>query len=59
LPTGEGLFAFNTSDEAAAAIESVNRDYPRHCRAARALAQEYFDSDKVLGGLLRRIGVAT
>jgi hypothetical protein len=58
LPTGEGLFAFNTVDEAAAAIEVMNRDYRRHCRAARALAEEYFDSDKVIGTLLRRIGVA-
>jgi hypothetical protein len=58
LPTGEGLFAFNTVDDAAAAIEVMNGDYPRHCRAARALAEEYFGSDKVLGTLLRRIGVA-
>jgi hypothetical protein len=38
LPDGEGLFRFRSLDEAAAAIGSVNADYPRHSRAARALA---------------------
>ncbi len=54
LPTHEGLLTFNTVDEAAAAIRQVNTDYERHCRAARRVAEEYFDSDKVLGDLLRR-----
>jgi hypothetical protein len=58
LPTGEGLFAFATAEEAAAAVTEVSRDYARHCRAARALAETHFDSDKVLGTLLRGIGVA-
>ncbi len=58
LPTGAGLFAFETSDEALASIEALNRDYPRHARAARAIAEEYFDSDKVLDRLLDKLGVA-
>jgi hypothetical protein len=58
LPTGKGLLAFENAQQAAAAVEAVGRDYGRHCLAARALAEEYFDSDKVLGRLLRRIGVA-
>lgn len=57
LPTGEGLFAFSTLDEAVAAIERINADYPRHSRAARALAREHFDSDVVLGRLLADLGV--
>ena len=57
LPTGEGLLAFETAEQAAAAVEAVNRDYARHCRAARALAEKYFDSDNVLSWLLSRIGV--
>jgi hypothetical protein len=56
LPTGHGLFAFHTLEDALAGIEALNSDYPRHARAARALAEEYFDSDRVLTGLLRRIG---
>jgi hypothetical protein len=54
LPCGEGLLAFRTPDEAAAAVAAVNRDYERHCKAARRIAEEFFDSDKVLGGLLER-----
>jgi hypothetical protein len=55
LPTGEGLFAFATEDEALVAIEELNRDYPRHSAAARELAEEYFDSDKVLARLLEAV----
>jgi hypothetical protein len=58
LPTGEGLFAFNTVDEAAAAVEAVVGHYPRHCRRARELAEEYFRSELVLGTLLDLAGAA-
>ena len=53
VPTGEGLFAFETVEEAAAALDEVNRDYVRHCRAARRIALEYFAADRVLGRLCR------
>ena len=56
LPTGEGLFAFERSDEVLTGIEALRRDYTRHAQAARAIAEEYFDSDKVLARLLQRIG---
>ena len=52
LPVGEGLCAFRSADEAADQIRRVAGDYPRHTRAARAIAEEYFDSDKVLSRLL-------
>jgi hypothetical protein len=52
LPVGEGLLAFNDLDGAIAGIEQVERDYGRHSRAARAIAAEYFDSDKVLTRLI-------
>jgi hypothetical protein len=57
LPTEAGLFAFQSADDVLAAIEEVNADYSRHARAARALAEEFFDSDKVLSRFLERIGV--
>ncbi len=57
LPTGTGLFAFETSDEVLASIEALKSDYARHARAARAIAEEYFDSDKVLSRLLRKLSV--
>ncbi len=56
LPVGAGLFAFETIDEALASIEALNGDYDRHARAARAVAEEYFDSDRVLGQLLDALG---
>lgn len=52
LPNGEGLFRFTTMEDAAIALEAVNADYERHCRAARELAETYFDARKVLGRLL-------
>jgi hypothetical protein len=46
------LLAFTTVDEAAAAIREVEGDYAQHSKAARALAEEYFDSDRVLTRLI-------
>ncbi len=57
VPTGRGLFAFSTCEEAAAAIEEINRDYPDHCRAAREIAAGYFSSDHVLAELCRDVGL--
>lgn len=57
-PTGEGLLTFCTLEEAAAGVEAINGDYARHSKAARAIAVEYFDSDKVLLQLLVKLGVA-
>jgi hypothetical protein len=57
-PTDAGLLAFGTFDEVLAGVEELYRDYARHARAARALAEECFASDKVLGRLLGKLGVA-
>jgi hypothetical protein len=56
-PTGEGLITFSTLEEAAAGVEAINSDYTRHARAAREIAMEYFDSDKVLTRLLNKLGL--
>jgi hypothetical protein len=53
VPTGAGLLAFQTVEEAAAALDEVNRDYATHCRAARAIAEEYFSAERVLGRLCK------
>lgn len=57
LPTGEGLFAFSALDEAAEAMGRIRADYPRHSRAAREVAREHLDSDRVLPRLLDAAGV--
>jgi hypothetical protein len=55
LPTGQGLFAFSDEDGALAAVDQLQRDYASHSRAARKLAEEYLDSDRVLTRLLEGI----
>ncbi len=39
------------------AVERINSDYERYCRAARALAQEFFSYDVVLPRLLASVGL--
>lgn len=46
------------SAQAAYFHQDLDRDYPRLARAARTLAEEHFDSDKVLSRLLERIEAA-
>jgi hypothetical protein len=58
LPTGEGLLTFADTDGAAAAVDELRADYPRHAAAARALAEAYLDSDRVLTRLLEAAAVA-
>ena len=58
LPTGEGLFAFDTPDAALGAIDAINTHYRRHCQRARDLAVGYFGAELVLGRFLERIGAA-
>jgi hypothetical protein len=57
LPTGEGLFSVTTAAEAAEAIGAIRRDYARHAKAARSLAEEHFGSDSVARRVLREAGV--
>jgi hypothetical protein len=52
FPERRGVLTFSNIDEAAAAIDSVNRDYAGHRQAARQLALQHFHSDVVLSGLL-------
>ncbi|MEN8181693.1 MAG: tetratricopeptide repeat protein [Myxococcota bacterium] len=52
LPDGEGMFRFKSIQEAAQALERINADYPRHCRAARELAEAYFDANQAAERIL-------
>ena len=52
LPNGEGMFRFSTLDQAAAALETIHADYEKHCRAARRIAETYFDARKITGEIL-------
>jgi hypothetical protein len=52
LPNGEGIFRFLTLNEAADALATINADYERHCRAAREIAESFFDARQVLERIL-------
>jgi hypothetical protein len=52
LPNGEGLFRFATIEEAIGGLEAVNADYERHCRAARDVAETYFDGEQIVAQIL-------
>lgn len=58
LPSGCGLLAWRTLDEAVAAVESVLAAPARHASAATAIARDYFDSDQVLTRLLDELDAA-
>ena len=54
LPDAAGLFRFRDMEEAVRCLETVAADYERQSRLARALAEEYFDAEKVVGSVLER-----
>ena len=57
LPTGTGLFGVRSLDDAAAAIEAIDGDYERHRRAAREIAAEHFEAERVLADMLGHMGI--
>ncbi len=64
LPNGLGMFRFRSLDEAAEALAAIDADYAKHSRAARELAEAFFDAhavlppllDAALAGTRRRVG---
>lgn len=52
LPVGEGILAFDSVEQAAAALAHVDSDPVRHARAAREIAVEHFGAAVVLGRLV-------
>jgi GT2 family glycosyltransferase/glycosyltransferase involved in cell wall biosynthesis len=57
LPTGCGLVAFSTPDEAASALEAVQGDYDRHAAGAREIARSHFSHEVVLGAMLEVLDI--
>ena len=52
LQADGGVLPFDSCESATDAIRRVSGDYARHCRLAREVAAEYFDSGRVLKALL-------
>jgi hypothetical protein len=57
IPSGRGLLAFATPEEAVEAVRSVAADWPAHAAAARAVAEEHFAAERVLGAMLTAAGL--
>jgi hypothetical protein len=57
-PVGEGLIAFRTVEDAVRGVAAIQADPRRHQQASRALAAEFFDSNRVIGRLLDEVGLA-
>jgi hypothetical protein len=49
-----GLLAFRSVDDIAEAVKMINADYKKHSGAARQIAREVFEAEKVLKSLLDR-----
>ena len=52
IPCGRGIIAFRNFEEAVGAINEINCNYNKHCKWAREIAEEYFNSDRVLTELI-------
>jgi hypothetical protein len=52
-----GLIAFRSLAEVAEAVKEINADYTRHSLAAREVARNFFEAEKVLRSLLDRAGI--
>ena len=57
IPAGAGLIGFADDAGAVEALREVSADYPRHARAAREIACEYFDAHRLLGEMAEIIGL--
>lgn len=54
LSTGLGVVPFTNLAEAIDGARDIDARYDQHCRYARSLAEEYFDSGKVLADLIEQ-----
>ena len=52
MPRGDGVLPFDTVDEATSGVHAVNERYEAHCRAAREVAESFFDARAVLARLI-------
>jgi hypothetical protein len=57
LPTGLGLYGWETLQDIVDIIDRIEADYEANRRAAREIAEEFFNAEKVLGSLMSRVGL--
>jgi hypothetical protein len=57
LPVGDGLLAFRTLDDAVEGAADIVARYPEHSAAARRIAEDHFDSERVLARFCDEAGI--
>lgn len=57
LPVGRGLFTYKTMDDILAAIDAIESNYSAQVDAAKEIAAEYFDAERVLGKMMSTAGL--
>ena len=57
LPTGKGLFGFNSMEEILVALDKITANYDANCTAAYEIAREYFADERVIKDLIVRMGL--
>jgi hypothetical protein len=57
IPSGEGLFCFRSLEDIRNATEAIISDYPKHSWSALDIAEEYFAAEKVIGKMLKELGI--
>jgi hypothetical protein len=57
LPAGEGLIPFKTLDEAISGARAIADNYAEHRAAAREIAEQHFDADRVLARFCEQAGI--
>ncbi len=55
IKSGVGLFAFSSKESAIDCVKQVLADPKKHSKAATEIANEYFDSNKVLTEMLNKL----
>ena len=55
IPSGHGLIAFRTLEEAAAGLDAIRSNYPHHQQAAYEIARDYLSPQAVLTPMIENI----
>ena len=55
IPSGRGVLAFSSLETARDAVIEVTKNYKAHSAAAKEIANEYFDSSKVLSEMISKL----
>jgi hypothetical protein len=55
LPNGNGMFRFSAMDEAISAFKTINANYTKHSKAARDIAEAYFDAKHISQHILNAV----